>query len=471
MTRASTRSSASGGALGRPRRPSVDDHRRDEDRAARRIRRRPLDRQARRAARQHLDLIGGAPEGEPQPMYYFDDRGVKRMYLTSVQDATWSIWRHPARTPTVPRGPASTSGSSVTSQPTATHRGPVGAFHRRAGQALGGRFPDQLLPQVTRNPPSRPSKGERDDHDDRTDDPHAGRARRHPDLRRPPDRSPPRPSLLLIGSPMGAGGFGTLAAHFTDRTVVTYDPRGVERSTQGRPGERVHARTSTPTTCTGSSPSSMPVRSTSSRAAAARSTRSPSSRRTPTRSAPSSRTSRRSPRSCPTARPRWRRAGPSTTTYQQRRLRRGHGAVHRRGRPPGPVRRRLRQPAGARSGDVRHADRGRRQPHRPAARPEHHLLHALRAGLRCASAASTRIVLAAGVESEGQLAARGAFAVAERLGTNPCASRATTAASSAASTARPASRRRSPRSCARCWPMAETVRARVTSAAPRGSNR
>ena len=37
-------------------------------------------------------------------------------------------------------------------------------------------------------------------------------------------------TLLLIGSPMGAGGFGTLAGHFTDRTVVTYDPRGVERS-------------------------------------------------------------------------------------------------------------------------------------------------------------------------------------------------------------------------------------------------
>jgi pimeloyl-ACP methyl ester carboxylesterase len=38
------------------------------------------------------------------------------------------------------------------------------------------------------------------------------------------------PVLVLIGSPMGAGGFRTLAGHFTDRTVVTYDPRGVERS-------------------------------------------------------------------------------------------------------------------------------------------------------------------------------------------------------------------------------------------------
>ncbi len=38
------------------------------------------------------------------------------------------------------------------------------------------------------------------------------------------------PVLLMIGSPMGAAGFGSLATHFTDRTVVTYDPRGVERS-------------------------------------------------------------------------------------------------------------------------------------------------------------------------------------------------------------------------------------------------
>jgi pimeloyl-ACP methyl ester carboxylesterase len=38
------------------------------------------------------------------------------------------------------------------------------------------------------------------------------------------------PVLLLIGSPMGAAGFGTLAGHFTDRTVVTYDPRGSGRT-------------------------------------------------------------------------------------------------------------------------------------------------------------------------------------------------------------------------------------------------
>ena len=38
------------------------------------------------------------------------------------------------------------------------------------------------------------------------------------------------PPLMLVGSPMGAAGFGTLASHFPDRTVVTYDPRGSERS-------------------------------------------------------------------------------------------------------------------------------------------------------------------------------------------------------------------------------------------------
>jgi len=40
------------------------------------------------------------------------------------------------------------------------------------------------------------------------------------------------PALFLIGSPMGAAGFGSLVKHFTDRTIVTYDPRGSERSTK-----------------------------------------------------------------------------------------------------------------------------------------------------------------------------------------------------------------------------------------------
>lgn len=36
--------------------------------------------------------------------------------------------------------------------------------------------------------------------------------------------------LVMVGSPMAAAGFTTLASHFTDRTVVTYDPRQSERS-------------------------------------------------------------------------------------------------------------------------------------------------------------------------------------------------------------------------------------------------
>lgn len=45
-----------------------------------------------------------------------------------------------------------------------------------------------------------------------------------------------QPPLMLIGSPMGAAGFASLASHFPDRTIVTYDPRGAERSTKQDPG-------------------------------------------------------------------------------------------------------------------------------------------------------------------------------------------------------------------------------------------
>ena len=41
-----------------------------------------------------------------------------------------------------------------------------------------------------------------------------------------------RPALFMIGQPMDASGFATLASHFPDRTVVTYDPRGLGRSTR-----------------------------------------------------------------------------------------------------------------------------------------------------------------------------------------------------------------------------------------------
>ncbi len=45
--------------------------------------------------------------------------------------------------------------------------------------------------------------------------------------------------LFLLGSPMAAAGFGSLSGHFADRTLITYDPRGSERSTLTDPASRV----------------------------------------------------------------------------------------------------------------------------------------------------------------------------------------------------------------------------------------
>lgn len=41
-----------------------------------------------------------------------------------------------------------------------------------------------------------------------------------------------QPVLLMVGQPMDASGFRALADRFPDRTVVTYDPRGLGRSTR-----------------------------------------------------------------------------------------------------------------------------------------------------------------------------------------------------------------------------------------------
>lgn len=51
------------------------------------------------------------------------------------------------------------------------------------------------------------------------------------DIREPDEQSVHR-ALFVFGSPMGASGFEQLVGHFTDRTVITYDPRGMERSTR-----------------------------------------------------------------------------------------------------------------------------------------------------------------------------------------------------------------------------------------------
>ena len=42
-----------------------------------------------------VSIIGGAPDGEPQPMHYFDSRGVKRLFMMALEGSTWKIWRAP----------------------------------------------------------------------------------------------------------------------------------------------------------------------------------------------------------------------------------------------------------------------------------------------------------------------------------------------------------------------------------------
>jgi pimeloyl-ACP methyl ester carboxylesterase len=70
------------------------------------------------------------------------------------------------------------------------------------------------------------------------------------DVRGPLPPRDGRPPLFMIGQPMDASGFTALASYFPDRTVVTYDPRGLGRSTRkdgrtdntpGLQAEDVHA--------------------------------------------------------------------------------------------------------------------------------------------------------------------------------------------------------------------------------------
>jgi hypothetical protein len=52
-----------------------------------------------------ISIIGGAPDGEPQPMRYFDERGVERRYLTTLEGSTWTIWWAPGEDWNGPDGP------------------------------------------------------------------------------------------------------------------------------------------------------------------------------------------------------------------------------------------------------------------------------------------------------------------------------------------------------------------------------
>jgi len=52
------------------------------------------------------------------------------------------------------------------------------------------------------------------------------------DVRGPLPTADGRPPLFMVGQPMDATGFAALATRFPERTVATYDPRGLGRSTR-----------------------------------------------------------------------------------------------------------------------------------------------------------------------------------------------------------------------------------------------
>ena len=228
----------------------------------------------------------------------------------------------------------------------------------------------------------------------------------------------PAPVLFLMGSPMGAAGFGTLSGHFPDRTVVTYDPRGVERSTKADPGSP-----STPEqhaddvhriiTELGTGPVDLFATSGGAVNALALVARHPEDVRTLVAHEPPLASI------VPDRENALAVCRAVHATYQQRGF--GAGMAHfiavvgHRGpmtaefaAQPGPDPAMFGMPAGD-DGNRSDALLGQNMLSCTHYEPD---FEALRA-------ASTRIVMAAGVESDGQLACRGALAAAERLGTVP----------------------------------------------------
>jgi pimeloyl-ACP methyl ester carboxylesterase len=233
-----------------------------------------------------------------------------------------------------------------------------------------------------------------------------------------PGDSPDATPLFLTASPMAAAGFGTLAGHFTDRTVVTYDPRGSERSQLTEP--------TTPPTPEqhaddlhriiqelGGRPVDLFASSGGAINALALVARYPEDVRTLVAHEPPL------PTLLPDRAAALAAARAVNETYKQR----GWGAgmahfialVSHRGEFAAEF---AQEPAPdpAMFGLPTEDDGSRTDP----------LLGLALVGsigyepdFEALRAASTRIVIAAGVESEGELASRGSFAVAERLGAEP----------------------------------------------------
>ena len=255
------------------------------------------------------------------------------------------------------------------------------------------------------------------------------------------------PALLLIGSPMGAAGFVTLAGHFPDRTVVTYDPRWraqpAHRRRRGDHGGRARGR-----------PAPADRRAGHRAGGHLRQQRRRGQRAGPGGQAPGAGPDAGGARAallpelpdsekvlaaCTDIQRTYQRAGSARRWRSSSRS----SATRAWSRPTTPS-----SPAG--TGQVRPAGRGRGSRERPAGRAEHRLVQRISARLRSApggldpdSGRSRRGI-------RPMMTGRTAVAVAERLGTRRSPSRATTAGSSAANTGGGASPMRSPRPCARC---------------------
>ena len=222
-----------------------------------------------------------------------------------------------------------------------------------------------------------------------------------------------RPPLLMIGQPMTADGFRVLTSHMTDRTVVTYDPRGLGRSTR-KDGRTEHTPTAAgrgrarrhrgPRRGPG-----RPVRLQRRRGHGAGAGRRPSRRR----GRRSSRTSRRSSRCCPTPRPpsapatacatSTRPAGSARAWPRSWRWRRGRASTPTRtSRSPCPTRAACPRTTARAATRCCPTCRGRSA----ATEPD----------VEALLAASTRIVIAVGEESGDTFTARTAMATAALLG-------------------------------------------------------
>ena len=227
-----------------------------------------------------------------------------------------------------------------------------------------------------------------------------------------------RPVLFLIGSPMAAAGFATLASSFEDRTVVTYDPRGSERSARTDPASElspgVHADDlHRLIEALEAGPVDLFASSGGAVNALVLVARSPEQVRTLVAHEPPL-ASQLPDRDAAQA-----AARAIHETY--RRSGWGSGMAHfitvvtHRGEFPGDFADRP-APDPAMFGMPTEDDGSRDDP--MLGENMINLTH-YEPDYPALRAASTRIVLAAGVESEGELANRGAFAVAERLGTRP----------------------------------------------------